>query len=524
MARETTVRQRRLGDSPELTLNKQPKVDRKYQKEPEPSRYRTICVVIAFSVVAISVFANFLPTRVSRSERSDHDSAWLVHFAKRDITPSEPILLSGFSSRSRAPSAAEVAASASALFVRAMALGRTRELDASLVLVSLDLIGADGAFTDRVYDRLSKDLGLARANVRLCFSHTHSGPFVGRNLFPLAPEEYSRESAMDAYADTLEQTILEVVRESLHFGNAKPVFARFGQGSVVLAVNRRHIREADFDGSERGETDDCVPVLWFESVDSRAPVGGVFGFAAHATVITTGYEYHGDYPGVSASILEGKFGGTWLFVCGPGGDQNIYPRGQVSDALRHGSSLAAEAIRVVGLGTPPQTVAVIPQDGHTTFGLKAFHEFIKLPLRKRLSARELRRLTRLRGVGDAPTVLMAKHWSQVIALQNDNTNKRTPAEYPSYPISVWQIGSIRIVFLGGEPTVGYGAILRREAGVDWVVGYSDNVMGYVGTEDVMKEGLREGSDRAAIYYGLPCAWATSVEREIVASVKRLTSR
>lgn len=474
------------------------------------------CTCVSIAVACVVVVASTLGVLRGQEAKVSNQS-WLVGFAKEDITPTEPMWLSGFASRSRAPSLKEVSAASNRLFLRAVALRPYKEPNAFLILIAIDLIGADKAFTDHVYDRLRKELGYSRSAVRLCFSHTHSGPFVGENLFPLAPEDDRHRNAVKSYASALEQKIVEAVRDAADSTKLNRVHARFGEGSIGLSVNRRQVKESQFDGVRRGDTEDGVPVLWFESLRTGAPVGGVFGYAAHATTVTSGYQYHGDFPGVASAVLEERFGGSWLFICGAAGDQNIYPRGAITDAEKHGSSLAAEVGRIVSRNSASRAI-----DDILGTGVTVFHEFISLPFRTRLSALELRRMARSRRDDSVSSVRTATRWLEVLSTRNDGASLSTPSTYDEYPISLWRIGSLTIVFLGGEPTVGFVAAIRDSTDVSWIVGYSDDVMGYVGTKEVLMEGLREGSDRAAVYYGLPCAWDPSVEMEIVTCISRMS--
>jgi neutral ceramidase len=449
---------------------------------------------------------------------------WLVGTAREDLTPTTPIWLSGFASRSRMPTDAETALSSGALQMRVLAL-RQNATASALVLVSLDLIGADARLTDRIYARLLDELGLQRAAVRLCFSHTHSGPVVGRMLFPLVPEgEVAR--AVD-YADWLVGAVVNTISRALRFERMTVAYAYYATGRCSIAVNRRQSREAAFvEKSSRGVTDDSVPVLWFRTNDDHLGAGGsgrivagVFGYAAHATVVTSGYTYSGDYPAAAAAALEGtgggnaSVGGTWLFLAGPGGDQNIYPRGTAALALQHGLAVAASVARVLDVKTRAAALPVCSRQG-----VEAGHLFVPLPFRLQRTRRELRKMASGRQ-NDVYTKRMARHW---LLTGMARLAPKTPPTYERYPLSAWRFGWLHIVFAGGEPTIGYAELLRR-AGANWVVGYADDVMGYVGTRDVVEEGKREGSDRAAVYYGLPVTWSAVVEDVIVGAVRSLCS-
>lgn len=472
-----------------------------------------------FGIVAIFVSLSMGHAEVYCRRIRVDDRKLIVGFARRNVTPKAAMWLSGFASRSRSLSSAEASMSSQALRVRAMSLQSPDvNSDQALVLVALDLIGADKQLTDRIFSRIQTDLGYSRASVRLCFSHTHSGPFVGENLFPLAPDDDKHKSQVESYAKELEDAIVDVIRDATTGSSVRLAYAHYGEGYAALAVNRRQVKETDFDGNFRGDTEDRVPVLWFEALDSGEPIGGVFGYSAHASVATSTYLFHGDYPGVASAELEKKFGGVWLFLCGVAGDQNIYPRGSLDEALRHGLSLASEVSKVV-LKTESETTGGNLDLGN---GLESIHEFISLPFRARLRALDLRRMSRSRGSADKYARRMARHWLDLLGKQSERKSL-TPSVYADYPISLWRIGNLEIVFLGGEPTLGYVAALAQCMNVSWVVGYSDDVMGYVGTAEVLEEGLREGSDRAAIYYGLPSAWNPVVEEIIVNAVCRLSN-
>ncbi|MEE2936778.1 MAG: hypothetical protein VYA84_12375, partial [Planctomycetota bacterium] len=92
--------------------------------------------------------------------------------------------------------------------------------------------------------------------------------------------------------------------------------------------------------------------------------------------------------------------------------------------------------------------------------------------------------------------------------------------YP-YPIEVWKLGAdLRWVMLGGEVVVDYALRLKSELeGHVWVAGYSNDVMAYIPSRRVLREGGYEGAS-SMVYYGLPTLWAPTIENAIVEEVKR----
>jgi hypothetical protein len=91
--------------------------------------------------------------------------------------------------------------------------------------------------------------------------------------------------------------------------------------------------------------------------------------------------------------------------------------------------------------------------------------------------------------------------------------------YP-YPVQTWRLGDeLMLVALGGEVVVDYALRLKKEigAGKTWVAGYTNDVMAYIPSLRVLKEGGYEGRE-AMVYYGLPTAWGPRVEELIVDEV------
>jgi neutral ceramidase len=78
------------------------------------------------------------------------------------------------------------------------------------------------------------------------------------------------------------------------------------------------------------------------------------------------------------------------------------------------------------------------------------------------------------------------------------------------------------VFLGGETVVDYSLRLQRELSgpLIWVSGYSNDVMAYIPSLRVWKEGGYEGGG-AMVYGSHPARWSSDAEEHIVGTVKEL---
>ena len=96
--------------------------------------------------------------------------------------------------------------------------------------------------------------------------------------------------------------------------------------------------------------------------------------------------------------------------------------------------------------------------------------------------------------------------------------------YP-YPLQAWFLGTeLQWITLGGEVVVDYSLRLKRELGPGrtWVAAYGNDVMAYIPSLRVLKEGGYEGGG-AMLYYGLPTVWSDAVEQTLVNGVRQLAA-
>jgi neutral ceramidase len=77
----------------------------------------------------------------------------------------------------------------------------------------------------------------------------------------------------------------------------------------------------------------------------------------------------------------------------------------------------------------------------------------------------------------------------VSATHSNASRGRLDPMYP-YPVEVWHLGGLTWVFLGVEVTVDYSLRIKRNLGSSrtWVSAYCNDVMAYIPSLRVLKEG------------------------------------
>ena len=405
------------------------------------------CVVVAVACAAMRVESG----RLAADEVAD--SGWRAGVAVVRITPERPLPMAGYAGRKEPAEGTE-----QDLFAKAIALddgagGRT-------VWITLDLIGVTADLRESVARRVEEAVGLAPAGLLMNASHTHCGP------------EYVHADAAD-YRRFLEDALVELADRAI--AELAPATVAFGSARAAFAMNRRTpTRERVLNHpNPHGPVDHAVPVLGVR--DTQGGLRGlVFGYACHNT--TMGFRrWLGDYAGYAQQYLEEDHPGvTALFMMGCGGDQNPYPRSELTYAERHGRTLATAVEAAIEVNQNP------PRHQRVVFGtIRTALETVELPF----------------------------------------TDAARPPH--RYPVQVIRLGdAVLLVALGMEATVDYALRIKTEfAKPDgpavWVAGYSNDYPGYVPSRRVLLEGGYEAESRP---------WDPGLEERIIAAVHRLADR
>ena len=433
--------------------------------------------------------------------RSDCAETWQAGAAKQKITPEQFMWMAGYGSRT-APADGKLTDLWAKTLVLQDAAGNQG------VLITLDLVGIDRGLATTICKRLQKEYSLTRAQVAICCSHTHTGPALKNNLAPLHYRVVDRaqQKRIEDYEDFLVDRVLRSVTSARD--QLAPASLSWGNGTATYATNRRENRpesavpERRLQDQLAGPFDHDVPVLAVHNNEKQL-LAVVFGYACHATVLSRN-QWSGDHPGYAQIELEKSHpGAVALFWAGCGADQNPLPRRTVELAKHYGQRLAA-AVDTVLLTTQLQPLA--PQ-------LSADYREVSLPL-DTLPSRDAI-------VADTTSKNKFVASRAKMLLEQIDAGKPLSPTYP-YAIGSWQLGNtIDFVFLGGEVVVDYALRLKAElrGKQSWIAGYANDVMAYIPSRRVLREGGYEGAS-SMIYYGLPTRWDPELEKLIVDEVHR----
>lgn len=425
--------------------------------------------------------------------------AWKAGVSTVAVTPSGPMWMAGYSSRTK-PSDGVI----SELHAKALAIEDSTGTRA--VIVTSDLISIPQALREQVIKGLDAKYKLNPSGLLMNCSHTHCSPVVRDDLemsvmYPLEPEQ---RRLVEMYFVELREKMIAVIGAALD--DLQPAKLSYSHARCGFAMNRRLPTKDGIQNSPYpdGPVDHDVPVLRVESTDGKLRTV-VFGYACHNT--TTGLmQFNADYAGFAQTEIEKAHpGATAMFVLGCGGDQNPYPRGQIEWSITHGKSLASAV-----------EAALLPQPTALQGPLKFDLVEIDLPF-ERVTREEL---VQRRDSKDSYEQRRAD------SLLHDLDSKGKIRESYPYPVQVLEFGNgLTMVTLGGEVVIDFALRLKRELGDRpvWVAGYSNDVMAYIPSERVLKEGGYEGMG-AMRFTNLPGPWRPGIENQIVSTVYELSER
>ncbi len=425
---------------------------------------------------------------------------WKAGVAKCNITPGLGLWLGGYATRTNGAEGKVMD-----LWVKALALEDAEGHKA--VILTSDTLGIPQNIYQHCLGTLKQKDGLEPDQIILSASHTHCGPVLRNALYDAYPLDEHQRALIEVYSKTFESNVVETISHAL--SNVSPAVLRSSEGKADFAVNRRNNKEGAVpkliqDGALKGPVDHSVPTLTISDPDGKLKAV-LFGYACHNTTMSFN-KWSGDYAGFAQIALEKSHpGATAMFFMGCGGDQNPLPRGRLEVCERYGNMLASAVEEAVL--APAKEVAP---------SLKTKIEMIDLPFGPEPTRQELEEMN----VGVQPSGRRwAGHW-----LSELNAGRALARSYP-YPLQAWRLGDkINLITMGGEPVVDYSLKFKKQFGPGtWVAGYCNDVMTYIPSARVLREGGYEGG-KAMIPYGQPALrWGDNVEDLITAGAERLVA-
>jgi len=403
--------------------------------------------VITRGGILVAVTVLFLASLNIRGEESA--DVLRAGVARIDITPDEPVTLSGYASRKdlstgvHDPLSARVAAFESS--------GKR------LVLVSTDLIGFyDGTAEDFRKAILAK-LNLQPAELFLTGIHTHSAP-------TLTLDKGKGHENNLKYTESLRDKLIKVVAEALD--SMAPVGVGTGIGYCPVGSNRR---EVSLDGSgwpkdeaiklgrnPYGPTDKQVLVAKIAKADGTV-VAVLFDYATHSTALgPQNYVISGDVLGLAEQFVEkilapGVIAPGFAGACG-----DIDPWYRILPQFNTESGWIPEPV-LLGTLLGEEVVHVYHDIKETNAAGKIGCAFITMALPRK------------------PT---------------DNADDKTESQTASLNITAGRVGDIGFIGFGCEMCTEIGMAIKAASPFKhtFVITHCNGAAGYLPTKDMYKEG------------------------------------
>lgn len=429
---------------------------------------------------------------------SSADAAWKAGAASVDITPTHPVRLSGYGSRTAEHEGVQMP-------LHAKALALTWETEAPVVMLTVDNCGVPGQMRAEVLARVQKaGWKLEDARFSLHSSHTHCAPMLPGVLPFLFGKDLTEaeQQHVNQYGEFLTAEMTEVVIEALNA--QKEAKVEWSSGKVGFAMNRRLKTPTGFANSPNfaGPVDHALPVIRVTSPDGELRALYT-SYACHCTTLSIP-KTHPDWAGCAQKELELRFPGVVaLTAIGCGADQNPYPRRELAHADLHGTQLAKEVVRLINQPMKPLAGPVACGSKDITLPFDTLPDEATWRKNSESTAKA--------------TAYHAKHFLGMLERQ-----EKIPTELP-YNVQVWSFGdTLLTINLPGEVVVDYGLRFKKEndPARTWVNAYTNDVPCYIPSQRVWEEGGYEAAG-AMVYYGRPTRFASGIEEIIAKAVHEL---
>lgn len=289
-------------------------------------------------------------------------------FSKIDITPTRPVTLAGYASRTDLSTGVHDSLSARVLVFQSG--------DEKLVLVSTDVIGFYGGTADTFRQAILKEFDLQLSQLFLSAIHTHAGPSITLN------SERGHANNIE-YTKILQQKLITAIRAAI--SDLQPIQLGTGTGSSPVGVNRREVMY-DEAGNPRtwlgrnphGVQDKQVSVVKITTADETLKAV-LWEYAAHSTSLGwKNFKISGDLHGLAEQFIEGYLGNGIIAPAFVGASGDIDPwyrvlpgfetkNGWIPEPVLLGTLLGEEVVHVLRAIDSTKNAAPINSRFHTLY-------------------------------------------------------------------------------------------------------------------------------------------------------------
>lgn len=421
------------------------------------------------------------------------------------ITPPVGIQMMGFGARDHGAEGIHDDLHAKALWLR--------QGDTDIVFISVEVSAFSVADANRIKAMLTEQYGVPPGQVLINNTHTHAGPLVAPRLYPMggAPDPTYVEQVLQAVV-----AVAGSAREAL-----QPADLAVGLGDCQAGIGRRLPTPDGIimapNPDEPINTDSMV--LSVTDADG-APLAILFSISCHPTVMgASNYQISAEFPGAACGLLEARYpGATAIFLQGATGELKAR---QVADPetgrFRSGTFADVEAVgaTVANDITTLLDGELVPVQG----SLRGASTFIPLPLNKFDDPRSL-----YESVLAGETTTFRPHWA-TYHLQQLEAGHAQP-DTIDCPVQMIRLGeSLSIFAYGGELCSLHADHVKAAIdGAVFTMGYSNGMMGYLPTDQMLDEG---GYEPMASISGSPelhAPLAHGIDQRLLEAAQRLAEQ
>ncbi len=345
------------------------------------------------------------------------------------------------------------------------------------VILRADIISIPRDMNQWIRGTLVEEGLIADSDFLMVSSHTHSGPLVG----DIRPNPYVLMGLTPADIDAVNGTtfklidlLLDLVRDTLNKTRTTVTF-RYAEASVSIGYNR--VDNITYEMK-------TVPILVARKANNNR-VAILFGAGAHPVARGNDTTFDCDYAGRAAERIQAQLGVPAMFFLGTAGDQNAGsynntpPRGD-SLVVSLGDKLANAVVNKINANTGFTNVTgpimTRMTEVNLPFAVDTSNPTVIANLRSRYAARM---------AASNPSDPNYRHAKVMVDLI-DGPGLPT---HIAMPIQRWRFNGLTILAMAHEVLSTFHVKLKAAyPGKLWIMGYANEVEGYVAADDVLWNG------------------------------------